>query len=1279
MLKYLLLPLHFLIALSLGAQVTFFTENFEAGSGSWTATDNLAPNFWVTANCGGNGTSNPGTFSSYVTFAGAFSGCGQLPDYTNSASGTLMATYYTTIDAGCFNTLNLNFDYLVEGVALEDVGQVVYSTNGGASWTQTGSNLAISAAWTNTTLSLPGALNGTQFLLGFRFVYNNANAVGSGLRIDNVEVSGIGELVPPVITCPADTNVFVNANCEGILSNYLAGAIVSDNCSPLAEITLSQSPPSGTIIVGAIIATPITFTATDEAGNSSTCQFIARTVDTLLATIICPIDSTVYFNSGCQYVVPDFSGDVIAFDNCVPFSSLTISQSPPSSTVLTTNQVVTMTVSGGFPNIDQSCTFNLLPVDTISPSVVCPTPSNLFVNASCSVLVPNYTSSVIVSDNCSGSLVITQAPAAGSTVSGAAAFTVIMTVTDPAGNSNSCSFSQAVLDNIAPVVTCPGNQFVPADANCLGVLGNYVSLASATDNCSSVFAYSQSPLPGTIISTTTLVTIQATDQSGNIGTCSFNVSLQDLIGPTITCPSNATLTANTLCLGVLPNYAASVVVTDNCSPPAALLYSQTPPAFSNLPLGNQSVQITVVDAAGNTSACSFNVLILDATPPSLTCPPNQTTYADANCSSLLGDFTGLITTSDNCSSVGNLTIGQTPASGTTINSDTQITITVVDQALNSVSCYFNVLLIDTIQPTITCPSDQVVSINSNCEYLVPDVSGLIVGSDNCSALVEMMISQNPPAGSTQNGITPLLITLVDEQGNSISCSTNLIPDDLVAPSITCPNPAPVNVGTACDFTLPFYGSQAFVLDNCANFSILQSPIQGSVVNTGTNTITLTVLDAGGNSDQCTFDLVVFEIENPTITCPSSISTCNPVVTYSNPMFSDNCAVSLIQTDGTGLSSGMAFPVGITMLEYTAVDSSGNQQTCSFNVEILDFPSSANIVEDTVFLCNQSSALISADPLTSGSGLWTLEAGTCTFNNQFANQTGINNIGFGTTVLAWTVSSASCGTLSDTLVIVNSPLDLPASTQDTIITCAQPEIILEANTPLYGIGTWTTNGDALIADVNSSSTTAQLGSSGWQHFVWTITNGSCPSTSDTLLVLGNIPPSIFTLTASVCLEEEPIQLSGSAAVLGISTYWTVSGEAIIDDPTAANTSVSGLSLGFNLITYSSSYPGCPTVEDTIGIIGTLCSDLDPIFPTVITPNYDGDNDLFIINSLEKLYPECRVVIFNRWGSVVFESVGYAYPWDGTYKSEPLPMGTYFYTIELNDDEGTIYRGDISIIH
>ncbi|MCX7953784.1 MAG: gliding motility-associated C-terminal domain-containing protein, partial [Bacteroidales bacterium] len=73
------------------------------------------------------------------------------------------------------------------------------------------------------------------------------------------------------------------------------------------------------------------------------------------------------------------------------------------------------------------------------------------------------------------------------------------------------------------------------------------------------------------------------------------------------------------------------------------------------------------------------------------------------------------------------------------------------------------------------------------------------------------------------------------------------------------------------------------------------------------------------------------------------------------------------------------------------------------------------------------------------------------------------------------------------------------------------------------------------------------------------------------------------------------------------------------------------------------------------------------PTGITPNGDGINDVWIIDLIEK-FPNCEVMIFNRWGEQLFYSKGYPENerWDGTYKGKPLPAGTYYYVILLHDE-------------
>ena len=55
----------------------------------------------------------------------------------------------------------------------------------------------------------------------------------------------------------------------------------------------------------------------------------------------------------------------------------------------------------------------------------------------------------------------------------------------------------------------------------------------------------------------------------------------------------------------------------------------------------------------------------------------------------------------------------------------------------------------------------------------------------------------------------------------------------------------------------------------------------------------------------------------------------------------------------------------------------------------------------------------------------------------------------------------------------------------------------------------------------------------------------------------------------------------------------------------------------------------------------------------------------LDFLSLLYPNAEVDIYNRWGENLFHSSGYANPWDGTYKNEKLPVGTYYYVLNLND--------------
>ncbi len=82
------------------------------------------------------------------------------------------------------------------------------------------------------------------------------------------------------------------------------------------------------------------------------------------------------------------------------------------------------------------------------------------------------------------------------------------------------------------------------------------------------------------------------------------------------------------------------------------------------------------------------------------------------------------------------------------------------------------------------------------------------------------------------------------------------------------------------------------------------------------------------------------------------------------------------------------------------------------------------------------------------------------------------------------------------------------------------------------------------------------------------------------------------------------------------------------------------------------------------------------PNAFSPNGDGINDTWKIGYLNT-YPNATVTIFNRYGQEVFHSEGYTKEWDGTFNGKPLPIGTYYYIINLKQNKPLI-SGSITLL-
>ncbi len=169
-------------------------------------------------------------------------------------------------------------------------------------------------------------------------------------------------------------------------------------------------------------------------------------------------------------------------------------------------------------------------------------------------------------------------------------------------------------------------------------------------------------------------------------------------------------------------------------------------------------------------------------------------------------------------------------------------------------------------------------------------------------------------------------------------------------------------------------------------------------------------------------------------------------------------------------------------------------------------------------------------------------------------------------------------------------------------------------------------------------------------------------SDTSNVRASIIPQVDAGNDSTIVRGESIEIGGNPTTdMGGSTYsWSPAislDNPVIDNPTASPRETTTYTV------FVTNILGCTGSDDVTVFVNDAFE-----YPSGYSPNGDGTNDVWELDFLAK-YPDCTVQIFNRWGQVVFESEGYEEPWDGKMNGEDLPIGTYYYVIDLGNEDIT----------
>jgi gliding motility-associated-like protein len=251
-----------------------------------------------------------------------------------------------------------------------------------------------------------------------------------------------------------------------------------------------------------------------------------------------------------------------------------------------------------------------------------------------------------------------------------------------------------------------------------------------------------------------------------------------------------------------------------------------------------------------------------------------------------------------------------------------------------------------------------------------------------------------------------------------------------------------------------------------------------------------------------------------------------------------------------------------------------------NVLVDAYPSSSFAgINDTICSTNIQ---LNASPALVGLGQWTSLSGTIQFADSNLATTNANGLSNGSNTLYWTVSNGVCAdSVSSVSVFVDVAPSIAFAGAD-ISGCENTSgISLNAIPPSIGSGTWTVlSGSFQLVNSNQANSALQNIGAGNSIFVWSVVNGSCPSSSDTVSVTVSALPSSAVVGANqlLCENASLVNVSAVAPTSGIGSWTVIQGGGTILSPTSATTQVT-FNPGVNSYAYTVTNGTCPSSIDT----------------------------------------------------------------------------------------------------
>ncbi len=635
-----------------------------------------------------------------------------------------------------------------------------------------------------------------------------------------------------------------------------------------------------------------------------------------------------------------------------------------------------------------------------------------------------------------------------------------------------------------------------------------------------------------------------------------------------------------------------------------------------------------------------------------------------------------------------------------------ITYTATDEAGSSTTASFVHIVQDTIAPVISnCPANFEVnfSTDAGCDLsVVWDAPSFL---ERCSS-TETMVSSNFNSGDNfPVGKTEVIYEAVDAAGNKSNCSFEVI--------VTGSDPItfdrrPENIqlssllgqcGATYDWELPA------AVTGCAPVNLVANIQSGSFFPVGTTVVEYVATDQINQRAVWAFSVTVEDIEPMVVRCPTDIViaangqaqidelsfiqsvSSNDCGTYELALNEieviDNCAAAITKSLVAGSAS--EFTKGATQMEYLITSERGETSICNFSITIQEAPP-ISIARSTDLACAETDLqmrILSEEENFYDTWEWSGPNGFLSFEQHPIIPLTLASTG--TYQVTASSSVTGCSTTATTELEVFGLEGTPSIESDRVVICEGENFSFNTTGATGATYEWTGPDDFNSTELSVNFDQAQSTQTGEYNLVRTFEGCASPPATVRVIVLSELIISddvINTLTDNAAnfevLSNDSIELDASYTITTFPE--PVNGTLVNNGDGTFSYDPNEEFVGNDQFTYEICYDACPDLCATgLITIRTAISDEVCSFPTYLSPNGDEDNEvlLFPCNDASSLNATGGITIFNQFGAIVYQASPYNNDWEGTYKGEPLPDGTYYYIYKASADDPNPVKNCVTI--